>query len=53
MVWCPLLPSDPTESDFEYLKGDLAQPRFIDPDWSLEQIIGRMAGLDADDTDPF
>jgi hypothetical protein len=27
--------------------------RLIDPEWSLEQIIGRLAGFDAGDIDPF
>jgi len=26
---------------------------FIDPSWSLEQIIGRLAGFEADEIDPF
>ncbi len=26
---------------------------FIDPDWSLEQIIGKLAGFKSEDIDPF
>jgi len=28
-------------------------PRFIDPAWGLEQIIGRLAGYSAGDVGPF
>jgi hypothetical protein len=29
------------------------QRPFIDPEWSLEQIIGRLGGFKADEIDPF
>ena len=47
IVICP-------EPDFDYVMGEWPKrPPFIDPDWSLEQIIGRLAGFEAEDIDPF
>jgi len=47
IVICP-------EKDYEDITNTLNLKRpFIDPAWSLEQIIGRLAGYAADDIDPF
>jgi hypothetical protein len=47
IVICP-------EDDYDEVTGCLSSKvPFIDPDWSLEQIIGKLAGFKSEDIDPF
>lgn len=47
MVICP-------EADYdEVVASQHSKIPFVDPSWSLEQIIGRLAGFKPDDIDPF
>jgi hypothetical protein len=47
IVICP-------ERDYDKVAGpSLPKMPFIDPSWSLEQIIGRLAGFKSEDIDPF
>lgn len=47
LIWlCP-------ESEIDEFSPLLAGRPCIDPNWSLEQIIGRLSGLDQDDLTPF
>jgi len=47
IVICP-------EEDYDEVTGSLIPKRvFIDPKWSLEQIIGKLAGFKSEDIDPF
>ena len=42
------------EKDYgEVTKSPLPKMPFIDPSWSIEQIIGRLAGFESEDIDPF
>lgn len=46
------------EADYQEICDDARDslppnPRFIDPNWSLEQIIGRLGGFSPEDVDPF
>lgn len=47
IVICP-------ERDYDEVTNSLLPKMpFIDPDWSLEQIIGKLAGFKSEDIDPF
>ena len=47
IVICP-------EKDYDEVRASsLSKIPFIDPDWSLEQIIGKLAGFKSEDIDPF
>ena len=47
IVICP-------EQDYDEVTDSLLPKLpFIDPDWSLEQIIGKLAGFESEDIDPF
>ena len=46
------------EEDFKEICEEADEPsgtrlKFIDPNWSMEQIIGILAGYKAEDVDPF
>lgn len=43
----------PEEEYDEVTNSPLPKMRFIDPDWSLEQIIGRLADFESEHIDPF
>lgn len=43
----------PEQDHDEVIDPSLQKMPFIDPSWSLEQIIGRLAGFKAEDIDPF